>query len=267
MDLGLQNKVALVMGASRGMGLAVAEKLVQEGVRVVINSRDAKSLKAVADELTQKYKQKVLPLPGDIGNGEQCKAILKETLDRFAGLDILFCNAGGPTAGSFEDVKDKDWDAAVDVNLKGMIRMMRLSYPIMKKNNWGRIVTLTSMSVKEVIDNLVLSNVTRLGVAGAVKSLSREVASFGITVNNVCPGLIDTGRWNEIAKTLAKKEKAPAKKILEMLMADNNKRIPMGRMGTPEEVANVVVFLMSQQAAYLTGQSISVDGGITRSIF
>ncbi len=267
MDLGLQNKVALVMGSSRGMGLAVAEKLVQEGVRVAINSRDAKELKTVADELTQKYKQKVLPLPGDIGNFEDCKGILKETLTRFAGLDMLFCNAGGPPPGSFEDIKEKDWQTAIETNMMGTIRMMRMAYPVMVKNNWGRIVTLTSISVKEVIDNLVLSNVTRLGVVGAVKSLSREIARHGVTVNNVCPGVIDTGRWKELAAALAKKEKAPSKKILETLLADNNKRIPLGRMGSPEEVANLVVFLMSNAASYITGQSISVDGGMTRSVF
>ncbi len=242
MDLGIAGRIALVTGASRGLGFAAAKALAAEGCRVAIVGRSADRIQAAAAELGAH------PIVADMADPQGPASAVAETTERLGPVDILVANAGGPQPGGFTAVTEEDWDAAIQQNLMGTVRLMTAVLPNMRARTWGRIITITSRTVREAIDGLVLSNATRAGVAGAVRTVAREVAREGICVNNVMPGSFATERLVEIhgsAEAVAARGAASV----------------MGRIGDPDEMGALITFLASQQAAYITGASILIDGG------
>ena len=257
MDLGLQGKVALVTASSQGLGRACAHALSAEGAKVAICARNEKGLRAAADEIARDTGNQVLAIVADLTSARDCKLVVKETVDFFGELQVLVTNNGGPPAGYFFDIDDNDWYRATELTLMSAIRLIRAAVPHMQSKKWGRIINITSVSVKEPLDNLVLSNSLRAGVVGVARTLANQLATDGITVNNVLPGYILTGRVEELAETQAKDQNTTPEEVLASFAAP----VPVGRIGTPEELAAVVAFLSSEQAAYVNGTSILVDGG------
>ena len=237
MDLGLKGRVALVCGGTRGIGHAVATALANEGAKVAINGRSN------------------APFPADVAVPEQAVGLVQRVAKEFGRLDVLFCNAGGPPAAAFKDQPADAWLRAIELNLLSTINLARTAVPIMQKAGWGRIICLTSLVAKQPLPGLILSTTARAGVLGFSKALSDEVAKDGITVNSLCPGFIATERVAELQR--AKPE----------MMKHTIAQIPMGRIGTPEELAAAVAFLASEPASYITGAVLQVDGGFIRSIF
>ncbi|MGE5803590.1 MAG: SDR family NAD(P)-dependent oxidoreductase [Gemmatimonadota bacterium] len=237
MDLGLSGRVALVCGSTRGIGRAVADALTNEGAKVAINGR------------------KNAPFAADVSVPAQAVGLVERVAKEFGRLDILFCNAGGPPAAAFKDQPADAWQRAIELNLLSTINLARTAVPIMQKAKWGRIICLTSLVAKQPLPGLILSTTARAGVLGFSKALSDEVAKDGITVNSICPGFIATERVEELQR--AKPE----------MMTQTIAQIPMGRIGTPEELASAVTFLASEPASYITGAVLQVDGGFIRSIF
>jgi 3-oxoacyl-[acyl-carrier protein] reductase len=231
--------------------------LAREGAAVVICARGRSQLESAADEIGQETGAKVLPVQTDLRDGAQIQHLAGEALQRFGRIDILVSNNGGPPAGRFHDFDDDDWLAMHELTLMSTVRLIRAVLPAMRSRHWGRIINITSVSVKEPIDNLLFSNVYRPGVIGLAKTLSAQVAAAGITINNVAPGYTRTDRVLELAKARA----AEQNKTVEVVLADITASIPMQRMGEPEELAALVVFLASERAAYITGATIPVDGG------
>lgn len=253
MNLNLKNKVAIVLGASKGLGKACAKALAMEGVLVVIGSRDEKILKATALELEKETGSKILPVSTDATVPKDLENIVARTVKEFGRIDILVNNAGGPPAGKFEVLGDGQWQKAFEMNLLSAVRLARLVIPHMRTVGSGRIINSVSVAVKQPMDNLILSNSIRSGVVGMAKTLSQELAQDKITVNNVCPGLFLTQRIKELYKD-------------EEKMKNAIKDIPMGRFGQPEELAALVTFLASEKASYITGATIQIDGGMCRSL-
>lgn len=262
MDLGLKNRVALVAASSRGLGKAVAWGLAREGTKLVICARNKKVLEKTADDIFLGTGVSVFPLAVDLSDADQIDWLIEETLDLFGKVDILVTNAGGPPAGDFKEMEEADWMRAVQLTLMSAVRLTRAVIPGMRKQKWGRIIHMTSVSVKQPIGGLLLSNVLRPSVVGLTKSLSRELAKDNILVNAVCPGYTLTDRVKELIKEKAKKTKKGQDKIAEELTG----QIPLGRMGNPEELANLVVFLASERASYITGSVIQVDGGYVKGL-
>ncbi len=263
MDLGIKNKIALVTASSKGLGRACAEALAREGVKVAICARNGKVLKATADEIATATQAEVLAIPGDMTNSRDTERVVKETAEYFGALHILVTNAGGPPAGYFDEISDKQWLEAVNLTLMSAVRLIRMAVPLMEKERWGRIINITSVSVREPIDNLILSNSLRAGVHGLAKTLATQLASRGITINNVMPGYIQTDRVEQLAQYTAHQT---GKSVAEVL-AESAQPIPMGRIGRPAEFGAVVAFLASEQASYITGVSLPVDGGRVKSPF
>ncbi len=253
MNLGLKNKVAIVLGASKGLGKACAKALAMEGAQVVIGSRDEKILKDTALELEKETGGKILAVATDVTIPKDLENIVTQAIKEFGRIDILVNNAGGPSAGKFESFNDSQWQSAFEMNLLSAVRLIRLVIPHMRATGGGRIINSVSVAVKQPMDNLILSNSIRAGVVGMAKTLSRELAPDNITVNNVCPGLFSTQRIKELYKDEEKMEKVI-------------KDIPMGRLGDPEELASLVTFLASEKASYITGATIQIDGGMCRSL-
>ena len=263
MDLGLQDKVALVMAASKGLGRACAAALAAEGARVAIGARGTQALEKTAQEIQKATGSRVLAVPTDVTRAEDVEAIVAATVREFGRLDILVNNAGGPPAGNFASFGDAQWQAAFELNLLSTVRLVRLVLPHMRKTGSGRIITIVSTSVKQPIDGLLLSNAIRSGVVGLAKTLSVELAPDNITVNNVCPGRILTDRLRQIYHIDERAQQGVSEETVFKEMAQE---IPMGRVGKPEELGALVTFLASQQAAYITGTTIQVDGGLVRSL-
>lgn len=238
MNLGLEGRVALVCGGTRGIGRAVASTLEKEGALLAINGRSGTA-----------------PFPADVSVPAEAERLVHDVAKKFGRLDVLFCNAGGPPAGSFKDLPADAWQRAIDLNLLSTVHLARAAVPIMRKARWGRIICLTSVAAKQPLPGLILSSTARAGVLGFAKALADEVAPDGITVNTICPGFIATERIEEL--TRAKPE----------MMKQRLAEIPMHRVGTPEELAAAVTFLVSEPASYITGAVLQVDGGFTRSIF
>jgi 3-oxoacyl-[acyl-carrier protein] reductase len=260
MDLGLQNKVALVTGSSQGLGRACAHAISAEGAKVTICARNEKVLRATADEIARNTGNEVLAILADLTSARDCKRVVKETVDFFGGLHVLVTNNGGPPAGYFFEFEDNDWYRAVDLTLMSAIRLIRAAAPHMQAQKWGRIVNLVSYAVKEPIDNLILSNSIRAGVIGLAKTLANQLAVDNITVNNVCPAYILTERVRELAEDTARR----SNKSVDEIVKGYASPVPLGRLGTPEELADLVTFLASERASYITGQSIALDGGRTK---
>jgi len=262
MNLGIKDKVAIVEASSKGLGKAAAFGLAREGVKLTICARGKDELEKTADEIRKETSVDVLAVPADVSRTEDIHKVVSGTLDKYHRVDIIVNNAGGPPPGAFHDFTLEDWQKAVELNLFSTITFCREVLPLMKENNWGRIVNITSMSVKQPVDNLILSNTVRAGVVGLSKTLSNEFASFNITVNNVCPGRIYTDRITQLAHDRARKEGMSFDEVISAMERD----IPMGRIGRPEELANLIVFLASERASYITGTTIQVDGGVTMGI-
>jgi len=258
MNLGLQNRVAIVAAASKGLGLAVARGLAAEGSRVAICARDARSLASAAESIGPG----VMAIPVDVTDAEQVSRFVESVRARFGSVDICVTNAGGPPSKTFEQTTTADWQAAVQLNLMSTLHFAQAVLPGMKAQGWGRLLTITSVSVKQPLDGLILSNSVRAAVAGLVKSLANEYGAFGVTVNNVCPGYTATDRLNGLAGKLAADQQTKESVIKERWAA----LTALKRIATPEEFADVVVFLASERASYLTGASIAVDGGLTRGL-
>jgi 3-oxoacyl-[acyl-carrier protein] reductase len=259
LELGLQGKVALVGGASRGIGRAVAEGLAREGCRVAICARDAARLETAADEIRGTTRADVLAVPCDMALAEDIERFVREAVERFGRIDIVVNNAGGPPAGSFDTHDDSTWQKALDQNFYSVVRTVRAALPHLRAAGAGRVVNITSMAVKEPIPGLILSNAARLGVVGLAKTLSRELGPDNITVNNVCPGLTLTDRMRELYGAQA----AASGTSFDDVLADQAQRIPLRRLASANDVAALVVFLASEQARHITGTTIQVDGGST----
>ncbi len=263
MELGLSNKVAVVLAASKGLGRAAAEALAAEGARVVIGSRNTEELEKTASQISQKTGSQVIAIPVDVTDAAQVKEFIAKAAAHFGRIDILVNNAGGPPFGPVESFNEAAWQSAFELNLLSTVRITRLVLPHLKKTGSGRIINITSLSVKSVLENSVLSTSIRMGVVGLAKMLADEVGPDQITVNNVCPGLILTDR---VRSSGIKKELAAGLTEDEAL-AEKAKNIPLRRIGQPEELAALITFLASEKASYITGTTIQVDGGVTRSIF
>ena len=262
MDLVLKGKVALVAASSRGLGRAVAEELATEGASLILCSRKAETIEKTASEIATSTGADILPLPCDVSKADEVARLVQAGIARFGRVDILVTNGGGPPAGPFESFSSEAWEAATRLTLFSAIELARQVLPGMKERRWGRILNITSIAVKQPVDNLILSNSLRAAVTGFARTLANEVATFGITVNNIMPGYTRTERVEELARMMADKEGiTPAEFIARW-----EKEIPMRRLGEPREFAALAGFLVSERASYITGTSIPVDGGWIRSL-
>lgn len=263
MDLGIKGKTVLITASSKGIGKAVAEGFAAEGCNIAICSRNKESLIETSKEMRTKFK--VEPFWGvcDLSNIKDIENLHDAVIKQFGKVDILVNNCGGPVPGFFRDLSELDWNNAFTQVLMSVVRLSNLVLPDMIKQEWGRIVNITSIAVKQPVHNLMLSNSLRAGVTGFAKSLSNEVGSKNITVNNVAPGYTLTNRLYELAVNRAKL----SGKSHEEILADMAKDVPMNRLGSPEEIAAMIIFLASNKASYITGTTIQVDGGSTKAIF
>jgi 3-oxoacyl-[acyl-carrier protein] reductase len=260
MDLGLQGAATLVTAGSQGIGLAVATEFLKEGARVLLTSRNAEHLEKARAQLGPSDRLRLQV--GDVTDGKQCQAMVAACQENWGRLDVLFANAGGPPAGSFFELEPEQFQRAIDLNLFSIVHLTRAAVPIMKAQSYGRIVALTSLSVKQPVDGLMLSNMARAGAQGFLKTLSNEVARFGITVNTVGPGYTQTERLRQLAEALAAKEGLSMEKVLDGMAA----KTAAQRLGDPDEIAAMVAFLASRRAGYVNGTFIPVDGGAVRSL-
>lgn len=263
MDLGLKGKVAIIAGSSKGLGKACAFELAKEGANVVICSRNEAALLETAREIGSQTGVDVLALLADVAKPADVENLVTKTVTRFGRVDILVNNAGGPPIGSFETLQDEDWARAVETNLLSAVRLSRAVVPHMKKQGEGRIINITSLAAKEPLDGLILSNSVRAAVSGLAKTMSQELGKYNITVNSVLPGYHATDRVLNLDKARAAQQNVSE----QDLQAERTKKIPLGRMGTPEEFAAAVAFLASSRASYITGVSLVLDGGASRSSF
>lgn len=262
MDLGITNRVAIVTGSSQGIGKAIAFGLAREGAKVTICARNEDVLKKTAKEIESSTGTEVLPMRADLMKKEDIRLIVKMTAERFGGVDILVNNTGGPPTALFVETSEEDWRRTVDSLLLSVINCCREVIPFMKEHKWGRIVNMTSFAVKQPAERLILSNSVRAAVLGLTKTLSNELAEYGILVNAVCPGWTLTRRVEELAKSIA----TTTGKTYEAAIAEWANSIPLNRLAKPEEIANLVVFLASEKASYITGAVIQADGGFIKSL-
>jgi 3-oxoacyl-[acyl-carrier protein] reductase len=258
MDLGLKGKTALVTAASKGLGKASAMGLAAEGVNVAICARTERDIKSAAEEIRTKTGGEALAVACDVTDAAQVSELVARTIERFGSVDILVANAGGPPRGYFDEATDDQWVQAFELSLLSTVRLIRMVLPSMRKRRWGRILTIQSSSVKQPIPGLLLSNAIRPGVAGMIKTLAGELGKDNILVNTLCPGRIMTDRFIAGHKQ--------AGRTVDDYLAHHSADIPLGRIGTPEEFAHMVVFLASERASYITGVAVQVDGGLIRGI-
>jgi 3-oxoacyl-[acyl-carrier protein] reductase len=263
MDLGLKDRVALVAAASQGLGKAVALGLAREGARLVICARTESTLSETAAEIHAETGAEVMDRAVDVTCYEDVRALVADALQRFGKIDICVANAGGPPSKTFADTTVEDWRSTSDLNLMSTVYLARETLPIMQRQRWGRFITITSVTVKQPVDGLVLSNSIRSAVSGLVKTLANEYGPYNVLVNNVCPGYTATARLNELADRIAGKEGITAAEVSGRWAAQT----PLRRVGQPEEFANAVVFLASERASYITGVSLAIDGGIVKGIY
>lgn len=260
MDLGIKGRVAFVAASSKGLGRSSAEALAADGAQLALCSRDGDVLAETAMQIRDRWKVNVLTKSLDVTNFETVTAFLNEVRSELGSIDICVTNAGGPPAGTFEDFSLEDWRQAFETNFMSALHMIREVLPGMCRQHWGRIVTITSISVKQSIDGLILSNAVRASVVGLLKSLVREYGSDNVLFNNVCPGATATDRLLSLAANRATEQGVTREEVIEHMGA----QIPLGRVGQPAEFGPLVAFLCSERAAYITGTSTAIDGGQVR---
>jgi len=263
MDFQLHKRVAAVAAASKGLGKAVALELLQEGADVAICSRDEARITAAADELRKTVGGNVLPIVADLTTLAGCRHFIQSAAMHYGGrLDILVTNAGGPPSGPAESFDDDAWRSAIELNFLSTVRMVTAALPYLKQSHQGRVIAITSISAKQPLNNLALSNATRAGVIGYIKSLANELGHTGVTFNAVLPGWTRTARVAELLDNLARARAMTAAEVEAGITA----AIPAGRMGRPDEFAAVVAFLASGRASYLNGVALQIDGGLSQSL-
>jgi len=262
MDLGLRGKVALVAAASRGLGRAIALELASEGMALVLCARGAAALEAARDDIAARTRADVHTVVADLSDQAHIERVAAEAMSRFGQVDVLVTNAGGPPAGVFETHGWDAWERAVNLTLRSAVELTRAVLPGMRARTWGRIINVTSIAVKQPVDNLILSNSIRAAVTGFARTLANEVATDGVTVNNILPGYTRTERVEQLAEAKAAQEGLAPRDIV----ARFEQEIPMRRLGEPEEFAALAAFLASTRASYITGQSIAVDGGWIKAL-
>lgn len=262
MDLGLEKRVAAVGGASTGLGKAIAWSLAREGARVAICARGQEQLERTGLALHRASGQEIFAYACDLSTPTGPGDFVEATVKQFGGLDVLVCNAGGPPPTVMATTPPEAWTEALELSLLSTIRLVQAAVPYMRRERWGRIVCITSVSVKNPIPGLILSNTVRPGVVGFAKTVSEEYALDGITVNVVCPGYMATDRVAELSEGRAGEEGVSIGEILERTVS----KIPVGRMGDPKELGDLVAFLASERAGYITGTTIQIDGGFVRSL-
>lgn len=253
MDLGLKNKVAFIAASSKGLGKAIATELAQEGATVIINGRRPEVLEKTKRELELQTLGKVVALPGDLSVAAVRDSIIQKALQAFNKIDILVTNAGGPPTGKIESLDMKEWDNAYNSLVTSVVGLVNGFLPGMKHQRWGRIISVTSITVKQPINNLVLSNSVRTAVVGLIKTLANDLGIYNITANNVMPGYTETERLKDLINN-------------NPSFTSVRDEIPLGRFGRPEEFAAAVTFLASERASFITGVSLPVDGGWIRSM-
>lgn len=263
MDLGLKDRVALVAASSQGLGKAVALGLAREGAKLALCARSEAALAATAAEIRAETGVEVLHRALDVTRHADVRAFVAETQAALGSVDICVANAGGPPSKTFADTTLEDWEHATRLNLMSTVYFAKETLPLMQARRWGRFIAITSMTVKQPVEGLILSNAVRAGVSGLVKTLSNEYGPYNVLVNNVCPGYTATARLLSLAETLAQKEGVTSAEIQDRWA----RQAPLRRIGQPEEFANLVVFLASERASYITGVSIQVDGGIVKGLY
>jgi 3-oxoacyl-[acyl-carrier protein] reductase len=262
MNLGLKDRVAIVAASSQGIGQATAEAFAAEGCRVAMCARNAVTLKAAAQKIKKQHNAEVFIDALDVTNAAAVRRFVGHVVRKFGGVDICVTNAGGPPAKGFLAATLEEWQRAVEMNFLSTVYFARAVIPHMQRRRWGRIITLTSITTKQPVADLVLSNAVRAAVVGLVKSLANEFGKDGILVNNVAPGFTATDRLKELAKSRASNSGKSEREIFEGWAAD----APLKRLGDPREVAETIVWLASERASYITGQTVLVDGGMYKGL-
>jgi Dehydrogenases with different specificities (related to short-chain alcohol dehydrogenases) len=263
MDLSIKGKNAIVCASSQGLGKSAAVDLAKEGVNLAICSRNKDKINLVKEEIEQTSDVKVVAIEADLSSEKDISALFQKAKKELKAIDILINNNGGPPPSTFEELTDEDWQKTFNSTMMSAIRLSKLVLPDMKKNKWGRIINISSVSVKTPVNGLFLSNSIRMGVLGWAKALSDEVAPHGITVNSVCPGTTKTERIDQILNAQSESS-GKDKSEIEEIMANS---IPMLRIGEASDLSALIAFLASEKASYMTGLAVQVDGGSARTFY
>ncbi len=263
MDLGLKDRVAIIAASSQGLGKAVAMALAKEGARLALCARTETALNAAAQEICAATGTAVFTRALDVTDHTSVRRFVAETAEHYGRLDICVANAGGPPSKTFAETTLDDWHAAAELNLMSTVYFAKEVLPIMQQRRWGRFIAITSLTVKQPVDGLILSNSVRCAVSGLIKSLANEYGPYNVLVNNVCPGYTGTARLISLTERLAEKEGVTPHEIAERWA----RQTPLGRIGEPQEFADLVAFLASERASYITGVSIAVDGGLVKGLY
>ncbi len=262
MDLGLKGRGVIVAASSQGIGRAAAEAFAREGAQVAMCARTEPALRQAADAIRSATGAEVLAQPLDVTDGLQVQRFVEQVVKQFGRIDVCVTNAGGPPAKNFLSISPEEWRKAVDLNFMSVVHLAKAVIPHMQRHRWGRIITITSVTVKQPVAELIMSNAVRAAVVGLVKSLSNEFGKDGILVNNVAPGYTATERLRELAEVRALAAGTSAEQIYQSWAAE----IPLRRLGDPQDIADAILWLASERAAYVTGQTVLADGGLYRGL-